>query len=72
MATSTFRPRLKSFHANLVQLLLEAGQRHRLRRRQGVQEIGEMVSERIELKPDGLTSVPDDSRVHLIAPLPSF
>src|SRR6516162_3301465 len=58
--------------ADLDQLFLQTRQRpvlDRLRRRQRAQEIAEVVGERMKLEP---ANVRYDSRVHLIAPLPSL
>ena len=62
------------FRAGLDQLLLQARQRPILDwlwRRQRAQEIAEIVGQRMKLEPMA-TSVRHDSRVHLIAPLPSL
>src|SRR5262249_26575236 len=64
------------FRADLDQLVLQTRQRpvlDRLRRRQRAQEIAEVVGERMKLEPHALAAnVRHDSRVHLIAPLPSL
>jgi hypothetical protein len=59
--------------ADLDQLLLQARQRpvfDRLGRRQRAQEIAEILGERMKLESHGVGGA--DSRVHLIAVLPSL